>query len=168
MGLAGNVWEWEETEVDLVNDDSSSFHGLRGGGWFHKGDLGDSLGTSHRSFDDPSSEIVDRGFRVASIPEPSKGLAGDFNQNGVVDAADYTVWRDGLGTTYTQEHYNTWRTNFGATLVAGNSAANPLSDAVPEPAGVALLCVGLVALARTKFTLKSSLGQRKLLMFVPT
>jgi hypothetical protein len=25
------------------------------------------------------------------------GLAGDYNHNGIVDAADYTVWRDTLG-----------------------------------------------------------------------
>ena len=39
----------------------------------------------------------------------SLGLAGDYNQNGSVDAADYIVWRNGLGTTYTQEHYTIWR-----------------------------------------------------------
>jgi hypothetical protein len=26
------------------------------------------------------------------------GLAGDYNSNGIVDAADYTVWRDTLGS----------------------------------------------------------------------
>ena len=26
-------------------------------------------------------------------------LDGDYNANGVVDAADYTVWRDSLGQT---------------------------------------------------------------------
>jgi hypothetical protein len=26
-------------------------------------------------------------------------LAGDYNHNGIVDAADYTVWRDTLGQT---------------------------------------------------------------------
>jgi len=35
---------------------------------------------------------------VPSIP-------GDFNNNGVVDAADYVVWRKGLGTTYDQNDY---------------------------------------------------------------
>ena len=41
-------------------------------------------------------------------------LAGDYNQNGTVDAADYVVWRNGLGTTYTQDHYDIWRANFGS------------------------------------------------------
>jgi hypothetical protein len=36
----------------------------------------------------------------------SISLLGDFNQKGIVDASDYTVWRDGLGTIYTQADYN--------------------------------------------------------------
>ena len=79
-------------------------------------------------------------------------LAGDFNQNGAVDAADYVVRRDGLGTIYTQEHYNIWRANFGATLVAGNGAADPLPTSVPEPTGVALVCLGLVTLTMARVT----------------
>ena len=33
MGQGGNVYEWEETDFDLVNDSSSSARGVRGGGW---------------------------------------------------------------------------------------------------------------------------------------
>ena len=33
----------------------------------------------------------------------SDSLAGDFNGDGTVDAADYTVWRDGLGTDLQSE-----------------------------------------------------------------
>lgn len=72
------------------------------------------------------------------------GLAGDFNHNGIVDGADYVVWRKGLGSTFTQNDYNTWRTNFGATDGAGvesNPAA--LSSLVPEPAS-AIACVSAV------------------------
>ena len=32
-------------------------------------------------------------------------IAGDFNTDGTVDAADYVVWRNGLGTTYAQNDY---------------------------------------------------------------
>ena len=54
-------------------------------------------------------------------------LAGDYNHNGTVDAADYVVWRKNDGT---QDGYNTWRGNFDRT--AGSGA---MSDAtVPEPA----------------------------------
>ena len=45
---------------------------------------------------------------LMQVPAPSD-LPGDFNHNGTVDAADYVVWRNGLGTTYTQDHYNVWR-----------------------------------------------------------
>lgn len=55
----------------------------------------------------------DAGMLNAGAP------AGDYNGNGNVDAADYTAWRDGLGTTYTQADYNVWRDNYGAVDVPG-------------------------------------------------
>ena len=80
MALGGNVWEWEETELDLVNDDSSSFRVPRGGDW------GIYLGSaSDREYIDyPNRSLVDAaderfgtiGFRVATVPEPSTGLLG--------------------------------------------------------------------------------------------
>ncbi len=33
-------------------------------------------------------------------------LPGDFNHDGVVDAADYIAWRSGVGTTYIPDDYN--------------------------------------------------------------
>lgn len=59
-------------------------------------------------------------------------LAGDFNFDGFVNTADYTVWRDGLGVDYTEDDYTTWQENYGASL-----AAAALS--VPEPTGAAIL-----------------------------
>ena len=69
------------------------------------------------------------------------GLLGDFNNNGVVDAADYVVLRKGLGSNYTQSDFDVWRTHFGLTAGGGSSlpSAEPLSVAVPEPAAIALL-----------------------------
>jgi hypothetical protein len=58
-------------------------------------------------------------------------LQGDFNNDGAVDAADYVVWRKGLGTTYTQSDYNTWRAHFGQT--AGSGLAVSANAAAPEP-----------------------------------
>jgi hypothetical protein len=63
-------------------------------------------------------------------------LPGDFNNDGRVDAADYTKWRDGLGTTYTQAQYNEWRSHFGQT--AGAASAS-IGYAAPEPAAWLLL-----------------------------
>jgi len=67
---------------------------------------------------------------------------GDFNGDGTVDAADYSVWRNGLGTTYTEDHYDLWKRDFGLTV--GGAGAG---IAVPEPAlGTMLAAITLLLL----------------------
>jgi hypothetical protein len=66
-------------------------------------------------------------------------LQGDYNGNGVVDAADYVAWRASLGTIYTQSDYDVWRSNFGATAASGSQVAGGQSAAVPEPSMAILL-----------------------------
>jgi PEP-CTERM motif len=68
-------------------------------------------------------------------------LDGDYNGDGKVDAADYVVWRAGGSPDDTQAGYNLWRTNFGLGTGAGASVG-----AIPEPASVGLLVLGLAAL----------------------
>jgi len=63
--------------------------------------------------------------------------------NGIVDAADYVVWRKGLGTAYTQNDYNVWRAHFGQT--AGSGSSTTASAAVPEPTSLVLLLLPTVA-----------------------
>jgi hypothetical protein len=71
------------------------------------------------------------------------GLAGDYNNDGSVDAADYVVWRK--NNINGEQGYNDWRTNFGRT--AGSGSGLP-AGAVPEPTGVALLIMaGLLGTA---------------------
>ena len=77
------------------------------------------------------------GYDVAG---PS--LAGDYNHDGIVDAADYTVWRDDLGTTYTQADYNIWKANFGNHSGASASA----NAVVPEPATLWMLLAGILTI----------------------
>lgn len=83
-------------------------------------------------------------------PGPA-GVQGDYNNNGVVDAADYVLWREGgpiqnevtgvTPGTVTPEDYDAWRARFGNTSGSGSAAA-----AVPEPT-VMLLCLsGVVGL----------------------
>jgi hypothetical protein len=71
---------------------------------------------------------------------------GDYNRDATVDAADYVVWRKGLGTTYTQADYDVWRANFGQTIGSGGAlpSAEPLPIGVPEPATLTLLMMAIV------------------------
>jgi hypothetical protein len=69
------------------------------------------------------------------------GVAGDYNDDGIVDTADFVVWQKFNGTS-TQlpndpnpvpidtDQYNTWRTNFGSAE-AGSGAGGVAF--VPEP-----------------------------------
>lgn len=57
---------------------------------------------------------------------------GDYNGDGTVNAADYTVWRDGGSPDDTQAGYDLWQANFG------NSGSGS-GSAVPEPASLGLL-----------------------------
>ena len=63
-------------------------------------------------------------------PEP---LASRKNSAG----ADYVVWRNGLGTTYTQTGYDVWRAHFGQT--AGSGLGASANAAVPEPTTLMLI-----------------------------
>ena len=72
VAQAGNVWEWEETAVDLVNNNPNENRGFRGDNWSTIIGEPFSLSSSFRhSFWLPISSVGDVGFRVASIPEPS-------------------------------------------------------------------------------------------------
>jgi hypothetical protein len=80
----------------------------------------------------------------------SAAVAGDYNNNGIVDAADYVIWRKRLGPgslpneggispgVVDQADYNFWRSRFGATSGSGAAVS---ASAVPEP-GTWLLCLG--------------------------
>jgi Glycosyl hydrolase family 76 len=63
-------------------------------------------------------------------------IAGDYNRDGVVDAADYVVWRNDLAPA---GDYETWRAHFGTTAA---SSTFPLS--VPEPRAWILMVCALV------------------------
>jgi hypothetical protein len=78
------------------------------------------------------------------------GLAGDYNADGVVSAADYVVWRDSMGATgsslpadgngdeiVNHDDYLVWRSNFGKTASASGSAIVNLAG-VPEPTSFAM------------------------------
>ncbi|HEX4415015.1 MAG TPA: PEP-CTERM sorting domain-containing protein [Lacipirellulaceae bacterium] len=88
---------------------------------------------------------VTYGITPAAVPVP-----GDYNHNGVVDEADYVLWRTGdpaadgnSDTVVDQADYDFWRARFGNTAGAGSDVVT--GAAVPEPATVALVVVGLLA-----------------------
>jgi hypothetical protein len=88
---------------------------------------------------------------------------GDYNRNGVVDAADYTVWRNALGSSddlrangdddgasqgvVDDADYVVWRNTVGTTYLdlAGSGAGAP-GATVPEPVSAALMAIGVVAM----------------------
>jgi hypothetical protein len=89
-----------------------------------------------------------------SQPTPPD-LAGDYNNNGKVDAADYVVWRHMQGTNVPQyngadgdgdgdvdsEDYNVWRARFGMTTPAssaGGVAKVTASGPASTPIGLAI------------------------------
>lgn len=107
-------------------------------------------------------DSVTPGFNVTQqggelVLSVAAGLPGDFNADGVVDAIDYAVWRDNLGSGFNlggngdesgasagvvdSADYALWLSNYGASAPASLQE----SGAAPEPRTVALLLVAAVA-----------------------
>ena len=99
----------------------------------------------NKSGDAPITFYIDN-IRVGT---GSSAIDGDYNGNGVVDAADYTVWRDNLGLTggatpldgdgtgdgnVTIDDYTFWKSKF-----AGSGSGALSGSAVPEPSCAILL-----------------------------
>ncbi|MCO6045573.1 dockerin type I domain-containing protein [Aeoliella sp. ICT_H6.2] len=92
-------------------------------------------------------------YPMSLVILPSTPLPGDFNNDGTVDLADYTVWRNNLGATGTglaadgngdsvvdAADYGVWKEHFGQSTGAVGEVST-----VPEP-GTALQW-GVLALA---------------------
>ena len=90
-----------------------------------------------------------QGFVSYMIPPP---LPGDYNDNGVVDAADYVVWRNHLNTTFhlpnevagvsegsvTMADFDAWKERFGNILsgsgaTAGRTFGSRTASACADP-----------------------------------
>jgi hypothetical protein len=87
-------------------------------------------------------------------------VAGDYNNDGLVNAADYTVWRDSLGQTGTglaadgdgdndvdSDDYGIWKSNFGQ---GGAGAGGAATAAVPEPSTLLIGLMLLIGAAGTR------------------
>jgi serralysin len=85
------------------------------------------------------------------------GLPGDYNGNHVIDAADYTVWRDALtsGAALLNDSngngiadandFTYWRGHFGQSLGSGAGSGAAVAT-VPEPSTTGILLMGLLAI----------------------
>lgn len=93
------------------------------------------------------------------LPGPATGLAGDFNDDGVVDAVDYTVWRNNFGDADETNinnngdggdvgpgDYTLWKDSYG-DVAAG---AGGLAQAVPEPSSFVFGLFATCALAAVR------------------
>ena len=103
------------------------------------------------------------------IPELVPPLPGNFNGDGIVDAADYTVWRDHLGEAnegflngngdglngINQDDYALWKANFSNTAIGTGSGI------VPEPTSVALLAIGLLIAGTHSSAIRQGRGSRR-------
>ncbi|MEX2307912.1 MAG: hypothetical protein WD738_09990 [Pirellulales bacterium] len=98
----------------------------------------------------PASQWLAQFVGTAELP-----LAGDYNRDGNVDAADYAIWRKNMGQFVLQYSgadgdgngiigagdYAAWRANFGSAMGGGAVSS------VPEPAARSvLLCAVATAL----------------------
>ena len=98
-------------------------------------------------------EDLRQGLITYVIPPP---LPGDYNDNGVVDVADYTVWRDHLNTAFqlpnevagvsngsvTAADYDAWKARFGDSLAGSGAGGGAFS--VPESTCVSLFACALL------------------------
>ena len=93
-------------------------------------------------------------------------LAGDYNGDGAVDAADYVTWRETDGQSVAagtgadgdrnglvdSNDYAVWRSHFGQSVAGAGSA---LAAAVPEAGTLSLLLIGGCLLGGRRTTLRA-------------
>src|SRR5690606_15458182 len=86
------------------------------------------------------------------------GIRGDYNRDGRVDAADYTVWRNALNETPTSgtgadgdvngmvnfADYHLWREHYGDVALAGfgEQPSFIVGNAVAEPTSGMIAAIG--------------------------
>jgi uncharacterized lipoprotein YddW (UPF0748 family) len=103
---------------------------------------------------------------IAHNPDGPLGAAipGDYDQNLVVDSADYEAWRAAFGQNVSPTYgadgngdgvvsaadYTVWRDNLGFSAPGATGSASALRAAVPEPVTLAMFfaCVPLLAAVR--------------------
>jgi hypothetical protein len=125
-------------------------------------DMGGTRGDPSFAADYP---VAGRGQIFMLVPS----VSGDYNDDGVVDAADYIVWRKHLGEAFvlpneapgvtpgvvTTEDYDAWRARFGNSLMESGSGGG---STVPEPSTLVLGVLALASFPAVVFRLTRSTG----------
>ena len=159
-----------------------------GNGWEQfggsdSGVVGESFLTGNSSVANSGSIPLGAAFNVGGahnlefrygVVNKAPAAAGDYNDNGAVDAADYTIWRNAFNTAGTlpnqnpaaatpnlidQEDYAFWKANFGNVGGGFSGPGTPTQGfvryvtsgaaagaAAPEPSSVLLVGIGLASL----------------------
>jgi hypothetical protein len=101
----------------------------------------------------PTGQILDGA--ISYIGVAPAGVPGDYNDNGIVDGADYVLWRNGgplqnevdTPGSVNAADYTAWRARFGNTSGSGTGLGGAVG--VPEPSTITLgLCFGVMLVAR--------------------
>ena len=101
-------------------------------------------------------DYSDTSAVVLKVVGELAGLPGDYNDDGKVDLADYTVWRNNLGASITLdnevadvtpgmvtvEDYTAWKDRFGDSTIVSLAVSSP--NNVPEPSAGVIVFLGLV------------------------
>jgi cytochrome c peroxidase len=102
--------------------------------------------------------LTDNSFLTNELfSDPFVTLPGDYDGNGMVDIADYNLWKANFGDTSSLEadgngnqivdaaDYSIWRDNVGRTwqTLGEGVAASPSAHSAPEPAAIVLAVIAL-------------------------
>jgi hypothetical protein len=134
----GTNWSWEPIEFW-----SSSTTGAQ------QVDAVIADGVFHVVFATSKKQI----YYATAATEEADPVDGDYNNNGIVDAADYTVWRDNLGApagtlvndpvggVIGASQYQAWRAKYGSRRGLPNTTA---ILGVPEPTTLSGILLALM------------------------
>ncbi len=104
----------------------------------------------------PGGFYFELEYTAFSVNLAVKGIAGDYNQDGIVDAADYIVWRSMAGQSGSAlaadgdadgnvdgDDYDVWQAAFGQVAPGAAPPNHSFTPSVPEPASWALAVCAL-------------------------
>jgi GH35 family endo-1,4-beta-xylanase len=138
MDLVFNEW-WTD---ELSTANSSGAASVRG----FKGDYEVTASAAGESV--TVDATLSDGGETLTVVVPM--LVGDYNSDGAVDAADYTVWRDNSGSTsnlaadgdnngvVNDDDFQVWQSRFGAVALPAPTSS------VPEPTGFVISVLGAI------------------------